>query len=76
MNIKKFKYLKEDTKELKEYEMVVLNNDEQHENGFILSYLKEDEKEKLLAIMKAYEESLTPFMKAFRNFKKSNMKPV
>lgn len=73
MTIKKFSYLKEGTTEPRDYEMLVMNKDEGHENGLILSYMTEEEKEKVLEITKKYEEDLKPYFKHFRNFKKNLM---
>ncbi len=70
MTIKKFKYLKEGTTEPKEYELLVINRDEEHENGISLSAVPEDQKEALFDIVKKYEEDLKPYMKYYRNFKK------
>jgi len=75
MIVKKFRYLKEGS-EPKDYELLVLNRDELHENGIALNYLNEEEKNKLFEIIKNYEETLKPFMKSFRSFMKSNMTPL
>lgn len=73
MTIKKFMYLKEGSSDQKEYEILLLNKDEGHENGIALNYLNEEDRSKLIDIVKNYEEQLKPFMKHFRNFKKSGM---
>lgn len=76
MTIKKFNYLKEGAKEPKIYEVLILNRDEDHENGISLVNLNEEEKTTLFQIVREFEEKLKPYMKNFRNFKKSNMQTI
>jgi len=69
-----FKYLKEKSKDPKEYEVYVLAEDESSNYGIALNYLNEDEKTELKQVVENYEAALKPFIsKAYRHFKKENI---
>ena len=77
MIVKKIKYLKEGTTEVKDYgDVIILNKDETHENGIVLSYLTEEQKTAVLEVQRKYEEELKPFIKAYRSFLKKGIKIV
>jgi len=72
MKIKDFKY-KKDAEEEKEYNLLVLEEDEKYMSGINLSYLTEEEQEKVKKIQEDYEAALKPYMKSFRKFLKEKV---
>lgn len=72
MKIKDFKY-KKDAEEEKEYNLLVLEEDEKYMSGINLSYLTEEEQEKVKKIQEDYEAALKPYMKYFRKFLKEKV---
>ncbi len=73
MVINKFMYMKETTGAPNEYELLLLNKDEEHINGLSVGGIPLEEREAIIAIVKKYEEDLKPYMKYYRNFKKEKM---
>lgn len=72
MKIKDFKY-KKDAEEEKEYNLLVLEEDEKYMSGINFRYLTEEEQEKVKKIQEDYEAALKPYMKSFRKFLKEKV---
>jgi len=69
MKTKKFKYTKKGTDEIKDYNVLVLNETPTHFAGIDLNKLSDEDQKKVLEIQQKYEEDLYPYTKtAYRQF--------
>ena len=74
MKINHFKYKKKKTGEIKEYDLLVLNETDTHKGGIDYSKLTEDEVKEVTKLQMEYEKALHPFVKkAYRSFIKENI---
>ena len=74
MKISHFRYKKKKTGEIKEYNVLVLNETGTHLAGIDYSKLTKDEIQEVTKIQMEYEKVLHPFVKrAYRNFIKENI---
>lgn len=73
MKLENFKYKKKNTEELKDYNLLVLREDDEHISGINLEYLTPEETESVKNIQLDYEQKLQPYLKAYRSFIKENI---
>jgi hypothetical protein len=74
MKVSRFKYKKKKTGEIKDYNVLVLNESEKHMGGIDYSKLDEPEISEATKIQIDYEKKLQPFVKkAYRMFIKENI---
>ena len=73
MRTRDFVYLKA-MGERKNYNVLILSENETHLNGVALNYLSEEELTSLTKLQEKYEEDLKPYInKAFRQFLKNKI---
>ena len=72
MKLREFSYTKEDNSR-KDYSLLVLKEDAASVEGISLKDLKEEDRDKVIAIYKEFEEKLNPYMKHYRKFIKGRM---
>ena len=70
--IKIIQYMKE-SGERKDYEVLQIKDNQDSIEGISIHDLAKEEKEKVLAIYKQFEEALEPYMKHYRKFLKSRI---
>jgi site-specific recombinase XerD len=72
MKILAFRYLRE-SNETKDYEVLQLKDMDTAIEGISIHDLSKEEKEKIIAIQKQYEDALQPYMRNYRKFLKSKI---
>lgn len=72
MKLREFNYTREDGAK-KTYSLLVLKEDTTSLEGISLRDLKEEDREKVIAIYKEFEEKLNPYMKNYRKFLKAKI---
>jgi hypothetical protein len=72
MKTRAFRYLKEKG-EIKDYDLLIIKEDDNYMEGVSMKDLSEIEKAKLIEIYKEFEEKLQPYMKNYRRFMKNKV---
>lgn len=68
MKIKQFKYKKKNSEEVKDYNLLILNENEKYIAGISLGNLTPEQVEELKKIQMDYEAKLQSFMTSYRQF--------